>query len=77
MPLLDHLIVGDAGRRFSFRVAGTLGPQIADETADDTSPAITARDCQAALSPVKPLASLNAFGDGGLDMVGPNGLLEP
>ena len=30
MPLLDHLIVGDAGRYFSFRVAGTLTPQIAD-----------------------------------------------
>ena len=30
MPLLDHLIVGDAGRYFSFRQAGTLTPQIAD-----------------------------------------------
>ena len=30
MPLLDHLIVGDAGRYFSFREAGTFTPQIAD-----------------------------------------------
>jgi DNA repair protein RadC len=30
MPLLDHLIVGDAGRYFSFREAGTLTAQIAD-----------------------------------------------
>jgi len=28
MPLLDHLIVGDAGRYFSFREAGTLGARI-------------------------------------------------
>ena len=25
MPLLDHLIVGDAGRYYSFREAGVLG----------------------------------------------------
>ena len=31
MPLLDHLIVGDAGRYFSFREAGTLTPQRAEE----------------------------------------------
>ncbi len=30
MPLLDHLIVGDAGRYFSFREAGALNAQIAD-----------------------------------------------
>jgi DNA repair protein RadC len=30
MPLLDHLIVGDAGRYFSFREAGALSAQIAD-----------------------------------------------
>ncbi len=30
MPLLDHLIVGDAGRYFSFREAGALTAQIAD-----------------------------------------------
>jgi DNA repair protein RadC len=30
MPLLDHLIVGDAGRYFSFREAGTFTPHIAD-----------------------------------------------
>jgi len=30
MPLLDHLIVSDAGRYFSFREAGTFTPQIAD-----------------------------------------------
>ena len=30
MPLLDHLIVGDAGRYFSFREAGTLTAHIAD-----------------------------------------------
>jgi DNA repair protein RadC len=30
MPLLDHLIVGDAGRYFSFREAGTLAARIAD-----------------------------------------------
>jgi hypothetical protein len=30
MPLLDHLIVGDAGRYFSFREAGTLAERIAD-----------------------------------------------
>ena len=30
MPLLDHLIVGDAGRYFSFREAGTFAPQIVD-----------------------------------------------
>jgi hypothetical protein len=31
MPLLDHLIVGDAGRYFSFRVTGTLAARIADD----------------------------------------------
>ena len=31
LPLLDHLIVGDAGRYFSFREAGTLATQIAEE----------------------------------------------
>ena len=30
MPLLDHLIVSDAGRYFSFREAGTLHAHIAD-----------------------------------------------
>jgi hypothetical protein len=30
MPLLDHLIVGDAGRYFSFREAGTFAAQIPD-----------------------------------------------
>jgi DNA repair protein RadC len=30
MPLLDHLIVGDTGRYFSFREAGALNAQIAD-----------------------------------------------
>ncbi len=30
MPLLDHLIVGDTGRYFSFREAGTLAARIAD-----------------------------------------------
>jgi DNA repair protein RadC len=30
LPLLDHLIVGDAGRYFSFREAGTLTAQISD-----------------------------------------------
>ena len=30
MPLLDHLIVGDAGRYFSFREAGALTAQITD-----------------------------------------------
>ena len=30
MPLLDHLIVGDAGRYFSFREAGTLAARIPD-----------------------------------------------
>jgi DNA repair protein RadC len=30
MPLLDHLIVGDAGRYFSFREAGTLAAPVAD-----------------------------------------------
>src|SRR5204862_7364781 len=30
MPLLDHLIVGDVGRYFSFREAGTLTAHIAD-----------------------------------------------
>jgi DNA repair protein RadC len=30
MPLLDHLIVGDAGRYFSFRETGTLAARIAD-----------------------------------------------
>ena len=30
MPLLDHLIVGDGGRYFSFREAGALTAQIAD-----------------------------------------------
>ena len=30
MPLLDHLIVGDAGRYFSFREAGTFTAQNAD-----------------------------------------------
>ena len=30
LPLLDHLIVGDAGRYFSFREAGTLTARIAD-----------------------------------------------
>jgi DNA repair protein RadC len=30
MPLLDHLIVGDAGRYFSFREAGTLCTPLAD-----------------------------------------------
>jgi len=30
MPLLDHLIVGDAGRYFSFREAGTLATRIPD-----------------------------------------------
>jgi DNA repair protein RadC len=30
MPLLDHLIVGDNGRYFSFRAAGTLTAGIAD-----------------------------------------------
>ena len=30
LPLLDHLIVGDSGRYFSFREAGTLTTQIAD-----------------------------------------------
>jgi len=31
IALLDHLIVGDAGRYFSFREAGTLTPQRAEE----------------------------------------------
>jgi DNA repair protein RadC len=30
MPLLDHLIVGDAGRYFSFRESGTLTTRLAD-----------------------------------------------
>ena len=30
MPLLDHLIVGDNGRYFSFREAGTLTARLAD-----------------------------------------------
>ena len=30
IPLLDHLIVGDAGRYYSFREAGTLAPRIPD-----------------------------------------------
>jgi DNA repair protein RadC len=30
MPLLDHLIVGDAGRYYSFREAGPLAARIAD-----------------------------------------------
>ena len=30
MPLLDHLIVGDAGRYFSFRESGTLPTRLAD-----------------------------------------------
>ena len=30
MPLLDHLIVGDAGRYFSFREAGTLAARDPD-----------------------------------------------
>ena len=30
IPLLDHLIVGDAGRYFSFREAGTLITRLAD-----------------------------------------------
>jgi DNA repair protein RadC len=30
MPLLDHLIVGDAGRYFSFREAGTLAARSSD-----------------------------------------------
>ena len=30
MPLIDHLIVGDAGRYFSFREAGTLAVRIPD-----------------------------------------------
>ncbi len=30
MPLLDHLIVGDAGRYFSFRETGTLTPRPPD-----------------------------------------------
>ena len=30
MPLLDHLIVGDAGRYFSFREAGSLAARSAD-----------------------------------------------
>jgi DNA repair protein RadC len=30
MPLLDHLIVGDAGRYFSFREAGTFTTRLAD-----------------------------------------------
>jgi DNA repair protein RadC len=31
MPLLDHLIVGDGGRYFSFRQAGALATRTADE----------------------------------------------
>ena len=30
MPLLDHLIIGDAGRYFSFREAGTFTTRLAD-----------------------------------------------
>jgi DNA repair protein RadC len=30
MPLLDHLIVGDGGRYFSFRQAGALATRTAD-----------------------------------------------
>jgi DNA repair protein RadC len=30
MPLIDHLIVGDAGRYYSFREAGILGRQHQD-----------------------------------------------
>jgi len=30
LPLLDHLIVGDSGRYFSFREAGTLTTQVAE-----------------------------------------------
>ena len=30
LPLLDHLIVGDAGRYFSFREAGTLTTQVTE-----------------------------------------------
>ena len=30
MPLLDHLIVGDAGRYFSFRESGTLTMRLAE-----------------------------------------------
>ena len=30
MPLLDHLIVGDAGRYFSFRESGTFTTRLAD-----------------------------------------------
>ena len=30
IPLLDHLIVGDAGRYFSFRESGTLTTRLAD-----------------------------------------------
>jgi hypothetical protein len=30
MPLLDHLVVGDAGRYFSFRESGTLTARLAN-----------------------------------------------
>ena len=38
IPLLDHLIVGDAGRHFSFREAGMPAAQIPDGVTHDTAP---------------------------------------
>ena len=72
-PLLDHLIVGDAGRYFSFREAGTLAAQIAGRSPRMTPRrAITPRDCRASLGAVKPLRfAPTPFGAGGLD--GPSG----
>ena len=73
MPLLDHLIVGDAGRYFSFREAGTLTRANRGRSPCMTPRrAITPPDCRASLRAVKPLRfAPTPFGAGGLD--GPSG----
>ena len=73
MPLLDHLIVGDAGRYFSFREAGTLTRADRGRSPRMTPRrAITPPDYRASLRAVKPLRfAPTPFGAGGLD--GPSG----
>ena len=56
MPLLDHLIVGDGGRYFSFREAGLIGGTPSNgEPRMTRRSAITRGDSRAPFGAVKPL----------------------